>query len=88
MRARFHARYGGYPEDYSAAALAQRIHIPVLLVHGGADEYVPAAHAEEVALQLRDGQIQVIEGLSHSAPLRDPATIELMALFIRERLQV
>jgi pimeloyl-ACP methyl ester carboxylesterase len=87
MRARFHARYGGYPEDYSAAALAQRIHIPVLLVHGGADEYVPAAHAEEVALQLRDGQIQVIAGLSHSAPLRDPATIELMALFIRERLQ-
>jgi pimeloyl-ACP methyl ester carboxylesterase len=87
LRARFRARYGGYPEDYSAPVLAQRIHIPVLLVHGGADEYIPAAHAEEVALQLRDGHIQVIAGLSHSAPLRDPGTIELMAQFISARLQ-
>ncbi|HEX2789731.1 MAG TPA: alpha/beta fold hydrolase [Steroidobacteraceae bacterium] len=87
LRALFRARYGGDPEDYSAPALARRIHIPVLLVHGGADEYIPAAHAQEVALQLRDGHIQVIAGLNHSAPLRDPHTIELMARFISERLQ-
>jgi alpha-beta hydrolase superfamily lysophospholipase len=87
VRALLRARYGGYPEEYSAPVLAQRIHIPVLLVHGGADEYIPAAHAEEVALQLRDGHIQVIAGLSHSAPLRDPHTVELMAQFISARLQ-
>ena len=87
LRALFRARYGGYPEDYAEPALARRIHIPVLLVHGEADEYIPAAHAEEVALQLRDGQIQVIAGLNHSAPLRDPDTIELMARFISERLR-
>jgi len=87
VRALFRARYGGNPEDYSAPMLAQRIHIPVLLVHGGADEYIPAAHAREVALQLRDGCIQVIEGLNHSAPLRDPDSIELMAQFISARLQ-
>jgi alpha-beta hydrolase superfamily lysophospholipase len=87
VRERFRARYGGNPEDYSAPMLAQRIHIPVLLVHGGADEYIPASHAHEVALQLRDGQIQVIAGLSHSAPLRDPATVQLMAQFISTRLQ-
>jgi alpha-beta hydrolase superfamily lysophospholipase len=88
VRARFRARYGGYPEDYSAPALARRIHIPVLLVHGADDEYIPAAHAEEVALQLRDGHIEVIAGLSHSAPLRDPHSIELMAQFISARLQI
>jgi pimeloyl-ACP methyl ester carboxylesterase len=87
LRALFRARYGGDPEDYAAPALARRIHIPVLLVHGEADEYIPASHAEEVALQLRDGHIQVIAGLSHSAPLRDPDTIELMARFISERLR-
>jgi len=87
LRARFRARYGCYPEDLSAPMLAQRIHIPVLVVHGGADEYIPAEHAHQVALQLRDGQIEVIAGLSHSAPLRDPATIELMAQFISARLQ-
>ena len=87
LRALFRARYGGYPEDYAAPALARRIHIPVLLVHGAADEYIPASHAREVALQLRDGHMQVIAGLSHSAPLRDPDTIELMARFISERLE-
>ncbi len=87
VRERFRARYGSYPEDYSAPVLARRIHIPVLLVHGGADEYIPAAHAHEVALQLRDGHIEVIEGMSHSAPLRDPATVELMAQFISARLR-
>jgi hypothetical protein len=29
----------------------------------------------------------VIAGLNHSAPLRDPDTIELMARFISERLR-
>lgn len=87
LRALFRARYGGDPEDYAAPALARRIHIPVLLVHGAADEYIPASHAREVALQLRDGHMQVIAGLSHSAPLRDPDTIELMARFISERLE-
>jgi pimeloyl-ACP methyl ester carboxylesterase len=87
LRALFRARYGGNPEDYAATVLAQRIHIPVLLVHGGADEYIPAEHAREVALQLRDGRIQVIAGLNHSAPLRDPDSIELMAQFISARLQ-
>jgi pimeloyl-ACP methyl ester carboxylesterase len=87
LRALFQARYGGYPEQYAAPVLARRIHIPVLLVHGGIDEYIPAAHAHEVALQLRDGRIEVIAGLNHSAPLRDPDTIELMAHFISARLR-
>jgi alpha-beta hydrolase superfamily lysophospholipase len=86
LRARFRTRYGARPEDYSAQTLAQRIHIPVLIIHGGADELVPAAHAEQVALQLRDGRVQVIPGLNHSAPLRDPETVQLMANFIAARM--
>jgi alpha-beta hydrolase superfamily lysophospholipase len=85
MRALFLARYGARPQDFSALRLAQRIHIPVLLVHGGADEYIPAAHAVEVALQLRDGRVEVIAGHNHSAPLRDPSIIELMAQFISDK---
>ncbi len=87
LRALFRARYGAYPEDYSAPVLAQRIHIPVLLVHGSDDEVIPAAHAEEVGLQLRDGQVELVAGLSHSEPLRDPDTVALMADFIGSRLR-
>lgn len=86
LRARFRTRYGGRPEDYSAQTLAQRIHIPVLIIHGGADELIPAAHAEQVAMHLHDGRVQVIPGLDHSAPLRDPETVQLMANFIAARM--
>jgi len=86
LRALFQARYGRSPEQYSARLLAQHIHIPVLLVHGGADELVPAGHAGQIALKLRDGRVHVVPGMNHSGPLHDPATVALMATFIAERV--
>jgi pimeloyl-ACP methyl ester carboxylesterase len=86
LRDRFRARYGAYPEEYSARQLAARIHVPVLLVHGGADELVPAAHALAVDEQLIDGEVLVLEGMKHSAPLRDPAAIARMADFLEQRV--
>jgi len=86
VRSVFHARYGRFPEQYSALALAPRIHIPVLLVHGSADELVPAAQAAQIVSQLQDGGLQVVPGLNHSEPLRDPGTVALMSAFIAERL--
>jgi alpha-beta hydrolase superfamily lysophospholipase len=81
-RALLHARHGGNPEDYCAVQLASRIDLPVLLVHGGADEFVPPAHSEAVAQALTHARLLVIAGDSHSGPLRDPATVQLMADFI------
>jgi phosphoribosylamine--glycine ligase len=86
VRALFRQRYGRSPQDYSARALAEHIRIPVLLVHGSADEFVPAEHAHEVALELHAGRVEVVAGLSHSAPLRDAGTVTLMADFIREHM--
>lgn len=86
LRALFRERYGREPEQFSACPLAQHIHAPVLLVHGEEDELVPVEHAGEIALQLPDGRVQVIGGLSHSGPLRDERTVELMVHFIAERL--
>jgi len=87
LRTLFRQRYGGEPEDYSARELAARIHLPVLLVHGGADELVPAAQAYEIAEQLSHGTVMVVEGLRHSAPLRDPATIDALVAFLYRHLQ-
>jgi pimeloyl-ACP methyl ester carboxylesterase len=86
LRATFRARYGGEPETFSARALAGKIAMPVLLVHGDADEFIPVAQAGEVAEQLADGRVAVIPGLSHSAPLHDPVTIAAMVNFIETRL--
>jgi alpha-beta hydrolase superfamily lysophospholipase len=85
-RALFLARYGQEPEAFSAHALAAQIHLPVLLVHGDADEFIPVAQAEEVAEALVDGQVRIVPGLRHSAPLRDAATVAAMVQFIETRL--
>ncbi len=87
LRALFRARYGGYPEEYGTHELARRIAIPVLLVHGEQDELVPAAHSSEVGELLADGEVLLVPGLQHSAPLKDPDTMARIAEFMAERLQ-
>ena len=86
FRELFRARYGGYAEEFSAARWVPRISLPVLLVHGSADEIVPATHATEIAAQLRQGQMLLVDGLGHSAPLRDPATVARIADFLVAQL--
>jgi len=86
LRERFRIRYGNFPEHFSARELAAHLAMPVLMVHGGADELVPAAQAVEISEQLRNGELRVIEGLRHSAPLRDPATVSAIADFLATQL--
>lgn len=86
LRGLFRQRYGRDPESFSAALIAERIHAPVLLVHGSEDELVPVEHAGEIALQLPNGRVEIIEGASHGGPLRDEQTVQLMMRFLSERL--
>ena len=86
FRALFRARYGIYPEELSTAELVKRVPLPVLLVHGEADELVPAAHATEIAAGLHDGQLLIAPLLGHGAPLRDPATVARITDFLATRL--
>jgi alpha-beta hydrolase superfamily lysophospholipase len=87
LRALFHARYGRNPDDYSAERVAARIRVPVLLVHGAQDELVPVAHSVRIARLLRDARLCVVPELNHSAPLRDPPTVALMADFLTTALR-
>jgi pimeloyl-ACP methyl ester carboxylesterase len=87
LRALFRARYGRDPEDYSAQQLADRIRVPVLLVHGANDELVPVAHSQTMAQLLEHVRLHVVPQLNHSAPLRDPPTVALMVEFIAGALR-
>ena len=86
LRPLFRARYGGYPEEFGTQELARRIRIPVLLVHGEEDELVPAAHSSEVGELLANGEVLLVPGLQHSAPLKDPDTMARIAGFMAGRL--
>ena len=80
------ARYGAYPEDVSTGEMVRRLHLPVLIVHGAADDIVPSAHAHVVSKELRQGQLLIAPDLGHGAPLRDPATIKQIVDFLSVQL--
>jgi pimeloyl-ACP methyl ester carboxylesterase len=86
MRVRFRRRYRRDPDSYQAAEMAARVQLPVLLVHGGADELVPAAHSEELAGALKLGQLHLFPTLSHGGTLRDPRTVSLVTDFIADHV--
>jgi pimeloyl-ACP methyl ester carboxylesterase len=86
MRTGFHRRFGSEPERFCAREFARRVRPPVLLLHGGADELVPAAHSVEVAACLADARVQVIADFSHGAPLRDPRSVRAATDFIAAHL--
>jgi pimeloyl-ACP methyl ester carboxylesterase len=86
FRARFRARYGGDPESYSSDRLVAQLRVPILVVHGGIDELVPAGHASEISRALHDGRLLLVGHLGHSAPLRDPDTVAQIAEFLATHL--
>jgi pimeloyl-ACP methyl ester carboxylesterase len=86
LRERFRARYGLYPDQFSTLDLVGRLRLPIMLVHGGIDDIVPVSHASEVAQQLHDGRVLIVEHLGHGAPLRDPATVAQIADFLATEL--
>lgn len=60
-------------EDYEAnrerldiLAAAERLTVPLLLIHGANDESVPAAESQEIAARARDASRLVVGGASHT----------------------
>lgn len=48
------------------------IRAPTLILHGTADELVPARNAIELAQRLRYASVRLVPGLAHGVPLADP----------------
>lgn len=82
LRASFARRYGAPPEAYSAHALADRLHLPVLVVHDRDDDVAPFEHAVALLARLRLGELRASSGLAHSGPLRDAGTIAAIVAFM------
>jgi len=83
LRKRFTARFGAPPESFSTLARAADIQLPTMVVHDRDDDVAPLAHAEAFTGALRAGTLLVTQGLNHSGPLRDQATIGAIIAFVR-----
>jgi 3-oxoadipate enol-lactonase len=67
----------------SIAADIHRIHAPVLLIAGGADQALPPSHAEQIAREISGAQLHIIPEVGHLAPREAPAAFaRLLADFL------
>jgi fermentation-respiration switch protein FrsA (DUF1100 family) len=75
--------------DYSPQAAIKALSpIPLLLIHGDADTLVPAEHSRhlyEIAAQPKE--LWILEGVGHIQSLRERATRERLAVFLRQQVQ-
>jgi pimeloyl-ACP methyl ester carboxylesterase len=71
---------------HSARELLDRIDVPTLIVSGDRDGFTPAQLSEEMHKLIRDSELHVVQGGSHTAPIERPAEVtERIANFLRKK---
>jgi pimeloyl-ACP methyl ester carboxylesterase len=71
--------------DYSAEDLAG-IRVPVLIVQSEQDEFIKREHAEYLARSIPEAEFELLEGVSHFAPLQRPAQFNRAMLAFLSRI--
>jgi len=60
--------------------------VPTLIVSGDRDGFTPAPLSEEMHRLIRDSELHVVTGGSHTAPIERPAEVtERIADFLRKK---
>lgn len=71
---------------HSARELLEEIAVPTLIVSGDRDGFTPAQLSEEMHRLIRDSELHVVQGGSHTAPIERPAEVtERIAEFLRKK---
>lgn len=88
VRRSFIRTIGLDPETFDAARNLASLRVPVMIVHGEADEVVPAWHAERLAEAIPAGLATLVRvpGVSHSAVLTNEGIGERVAAFLAMQL--
>jgi uncharacterized protein len=61
------------------------VRVPVLIVHGSADDVVPVDHAHRIARDAADADVRITEGAGHQLR-KDPRTVETVMEWLRDRV--
>ncbi len=72
-------------ETVTAEASIAHVTVPVLLVHGTADDVVPVDHARRIARNGQDVTVEIIEGAPHQLR-KHPGVLELVLGWLGEKL--
>jgi pimeloyl-ACP methyl ester carboxylesterase len=69
------AGIAGFDPDRGPLAAAPRTTIPILYVHGAADDQVPPKHSQELVRATPHGELLTVAGLTHEAAPHDGSGI-------------
>lgn len=83
LRDLFEAKYQLKMDDFSAYKAAQRVKIPVLVIHDNDDPEVPATSGIHIHENLQNGTIFLTEGLGHRKILGNQNVIKKIVEFIK-----
>lgn len=72
----FEKRYDGVMNDYSSYLSAQKLDIPVLVVHDADDMEVPVPCAHHIQENLKNGQLLITQKLGHRKILGDARVLQ------------
>ena len=70
----------------SRVALLERLHLPVLVIHGTADPLLPVMHGVHVAAHIKGSELKLIAGLAHRfQPAFKQPLLAAVLPYLRER---
>lgn len=61
------------------------VRVPVLIIHGTADDVVPVDHAYAIAARAPDARVEILEGAQHQLR-RDLAALDILSRWLEETL--
>src|SRR5690554_88295 len=79
--ARFETKYQDKMSNYDVELQAQKITVPVLIIHDKDDKDVPVKAAEEIHKKLINSQLMITNGLGHRKVLGNEKVIESISKF-------
>lgn len=70
-------------DRFDNAAKAPQITVPVLIVHGTADEVIPYAFGERLSKRFPNAQLHTVRGAGHNDALEHAGALERVLTFMR-----
>ena len=69
-------------DHFTSVNRAERIKIPVLVIHDSEDRFVPVSSAVDIRQKLQKGELLITHGLGHHRIFRSPEVIERIIDFL------
>lgn len=84
LRNHFETKFGGKMDDYSAYKAAEKIQIPVLIIHDKEDDDVSIKAAYNIHEHLQGSELVITEGLGHRKILGNDDVIIKIIEFLKQ----